>query len=164
MNRILEFGKGLLGLFLFYFLQIGFHLLFYNILIKDNFLINNMLYIIKELIIVIVLSIMNYKKLKNEIPDLSLATVYRNLNEFIADGDAISVGFVNSQERFDGNTKPHTHFVCEKCSRVLDLDCFNEDSVLDSSAQEEFGGTVRYHSLVFYGLCPECVNNAERLI
>ena len=66
MNRILEFGKGLLGLFLFYFLQIGFQLLFYNILIKDNFLINNILYIIMELILVIVLSLMNYKKLKND--------------------------------------------------------------------------------------------------
>ena len=49
MNRILEFGKGLLGLFLFYFLQVGFQLLFYNILIKDNFLINNVLYIIWNL-------------------------------------------------------------------------------------------------------------------
>ena len=66
MNRILEFGKGLLGLFLFYFLQIGFQLLFCNILIKDNFLINNILYIIMELILVIVLSLMNYKKLKND--------------------------------------------------------------------------------------------------
>ena len=66
MNRILEFGKGLLGLFLFYFLQVGFQLLFYNILIKDNFLINNVLYIIMELILVIVLGLMNYKKLKND--------------------------------------------------------------------------------------------------
>lgn len=103
---------------------------------------------------------MLYTKLKCDIPDLSLATVYRNLNEFIADGEAVCVGAVNSQERFDANTKPHTHFICEKCSRVLDLDCFNEDSRLDSEAQNGFGGTVRCHSLVFYGLCPECVNNA----
>ena len=53
-----------------------------------------------------------YQRLKPTIPDLSLGTVYRNLSMFKDEGLVISVGTVGGLERFDGNTKPHTHFVC----------------------------------------------------
>lgn len=99
---------------------------------------------------------MLYTQLKPQLPDLSMATVYRNLNEFIEDGEAMSVGFVNGQERFDGNTEPHTHFVCEECGQIFDLDFFDEKSIPDDEVQSQFGGRVKSHSLVFYGVCPEC--------
>ena len=60
-----------------------------------------------------------YQRLKPTIPDLSLGTVYRNLSMFKDEGLVISVGTVGGLERFDGNTKPHTHFVCTRCSAVL---------------------------------------------
>ena len=56
-----------------------------------------------------------YQRLKPTIPDLSLGTVYRNLSMFKDEGLVISVGTVGGLERFDGNTKPHTHFVCARC-------------------------------------------------
>ena len=67
----LPFFKGLLGFFLFYFIQIGFQLVFLNILLKDNLLVNNVLLIIMELIMVFVFALMNYKKLKNDYPDFN---------------------------------------------------------------------------------------------
>lgn len=49
---------------------------------------------------------MLYARLKPEFPDLSLGTVYRNLAMFIRDGDAVSVGTVAGQERYDADTHP----------------------------------------------------------
>lgn len=34
----------------------------------------------------------------------------------------MSVATVAGQERFDGRTHPHAHFICEKCGRVDDVD------------------------------------------
>ena len=45
-----------------------------------------------------------FTELKQEIPDLSMGTVYRNLNLFKQQGLAISVATVKGVERFDGNT------------------------------------------------------------
>lgn len=71
MNRICQFGKGLLGLFLFFFVQLGFQLLFYNILIKNNLVVNNILYIIMELILMAILAFMNRKKLREDYSDFN---------------------------------------------------------------------------------------------
>ncbi len=71
MNRIFQFGKGLLGLFLFFFVQLGFQLLFYNILIKNNLVVNNILYIIMELILMAILAFMNRKKLQEDYSDFN---------------------------------------------------------------------------------------------
>ena len=63
-----------------------------------------------------------YQQLKPEYPDLSLGTVYRNLAAFKAEGVIDSVGVVNGLERYDGNTIPHAHIVCESCGAVLDAE------------------------------------------
>ncbi len=55
-----------------------------------------------------------YQNLKPVYSDLSLGTVYRNINRFKEEGRIISVGVVNGQERLDGNTVPHSHFICKK--------------------------------------------------
>ena len=60
-----------------------------------------------------------YSRLKPQIPDLSLGTVYRNLALFKETGEAISLGTVMGLERFDGRTDPHIHFVCTRCGRSL---------------------------------------------
>ena len=41
----LPFLKGILGLILFYVIQLGFQLVFLNILLKKNFIVNNILFI-----------------------------------------------------------------------------------------------------------------------
>ncbi len=69
MNKLLNFIKGIIGILLFYGIQIGFQLIFYSILIKKNNIINNILFIIMELIMVIVFTLMNLKKLKHDYHD-----------------------------------------------------------------------------------------------
>ena len=55
---------------------------------------------------------MLHQMLQDDHPDISLATVYRNLSLFKSQGMIQSIGAVGGIERFDGNTAPHVHFVC----------------------------------------------------
>ena len=97
-----------------------------------------------------------YHQLKGEYPDLSLATVYRNINMFKEEGTIISVGTVAGQERFDGNVAPHTHFVCRTCRAVTDimLPAPQAESVIQL---KQAGFHVDRVDLTAYGTCINCL-------
>ena len=100
-----------------------------------------------------------YEQLKAEHSDISLATVYRNLARFKERGEIISLGTVNGIERFDGNTKPHVHFICTNCSGVLDL---HQIAVPEELSEAVSGtGQVAACQLTFTGTCKECINKEE---
>ena len=62
-----------------------------------------------------------FENVRHEVPNISLATVYRNLALFKDQGLIVSLGTVKGVERFDGNTDPHVHFICAGCGAILDL-------------------------------------------
>ena len=95
--------------------------------------------------------------LKPQIPDLSLGTVYRNLSLFKEQGLAISVATVSGVERFDGNTAPHVHFICNGCDAVIDLDQMEVPTALREAAAMYCGGKVDGCQLSFSGLCRDCL-------
>ena len=98
---------------------------------------------------------MVYQWLKPEMPKLSLGTVYRNLRQMAAEGRLLELD--GPVARFDANTMPHTHFSCECCGGVLDLD-LPYDNTLDARAAES-GCRIRNHSLMFSGTCPACAGS-----
>ena len=100
-----------------------------------------------------------YQTLKPTHPDLSLGTVYRNLEFFQQHGYIISVGVVKGQERFDATTSPHTHFICNCCGSVLDLEGIQPDASLDHAVCEKYGLSVDRHELLFHGRCQSCMHN-----
>ena len=100
---------------------------------------------------------MVYNNLKAQIPDISLATVYRNLAMFRQNGEIISVGTVGGAERFDGNINPHVHFVCNNCYAVSDLHAMSVPENLSREAEKMMGGQVSDCQLTFTGLCARCV-------
>ncbi len=97
-----------------------------------------------------------YTQLKPQIPDLSLATVYRNLALFLEDGTIKSLGVVQGLERFDGNTCPHVHFICTGCGAVLDLPSLTVPTELESRVSHELGAAITAAVLSFQGLCRSC--------
>lgn len=98
-----------------------------------------------------------YSKLKPDFPDLSLATVYRNLCEMKKSGEIQSVAFFAGRERFDAVTRKHSHFICDSCGSISDFDIIGHDIFLDQYAQENFDGRIDFHTVVFHGLCKDCV-------
>ena len=102
-----------------------------------------------------------YSQLKPQYPGLSLGTVYRNLSEFRAQGIIKSIGNVNGQERFDGDTTLHAHLVCSVCGAVMDADISsNLDSGISETMKERNFRTESY-SLTFFGTCHNCEGNTE---
>lgn len=99
-----------------------------------------------------------YEQVKKEIPNISLGTVYRNLN-LLSEMDEISVlDFGSSYSRFDGNPENHYHFTCTKCENVFDLDIPIDNNInIKITNQTPFH--VKHHRTEFYGLCPDCQKN-----
>ena len=102
-----------------------------------------------------------FNQLKPQIPDLSLGTVYRNLNLFRRQGLVTSVATVDGVERFDGNTSPHVHFICNGCDAVIDLPQIEAPQTLSSSVENTSGCRVETCQLTFTGLCENCKNRKE---
>ena len=91
-------------------------------------------------------------------PDISQATIYRNLALFKKQGQIISVGTVNGAERFDANTAPHVHFICENCDAVIDLHQLSTPQSLCSEAENSIGCSVDSCQLSFTGKCRSCLD------
>jgi len=96
-----------------------------------------------------------YERLKPDFPDLSLATVYRNLALFAADGEIVALSSGAGPVRYDGDLTPHAHFLCSRCGRVLDLRGDASDSMCEQ-AERALGVRVDRCELIFHGVCGEC--------
>ena len=96
-----------------------------------------------------------YMHIREKHPNISLGTVYRNLNLLVEQGEIIKINCQDGSDRFDGNPKPHYHFLCKDCGRVSDIEMESIDHIL-KIAGAGFGGRVEGHVTYFYGLCPEC--------
>ena len=100
---------------------------------------------------------MVYMGVKQDCPDISLATVYRNLALFRDQGLVQCVGTVKGVERFDGNTAPHVHFFCTECGSVLDLPEVEAPAQLSEAVENGTGGKVNMYHLSFVGTCKNCI-------
>ncbi len=98
-----------------------------------------------------------YEQLKDEIPNLSLGTVYRNISLFKEQGKIITVANVNGEERIDADTSDHAHFVCECCNGVFDLDSSEQSPTEKELSQKGF--VIKRKNVVFHGICSECTKN-----
>lgn len=98
-----------------------------------------------------------YLGIKQEFPNISLGTVYRNLSLLSEIGEIQKLSTGIGPDRFDGNAKPHYHFNCRKCGAVLDLTVDGLDHINVLAAQG-FEGEIDGHITYFYGTCPDCRN------
>ena len=98
-----------------------------------------------------------YTALKQDNPNLSLGTVYRNLNQLSEAGMLLKIPIADGSDRFYGRTDRHYHMICEKCSRVFDveLDCL--DSIPQSVMNREVHMITRI-TLNLKGVCSGCLS------
>jgi Fur family peroxide stress response transcriptional regulator len=61
-----------------------------------------------------------YDKVRERLPNVSLGTVYRNLQKLVAD-KKLQVLMQGRAQHFDPLVKRHQHFICEKCGQVYDV-------------------------------------------
>ena len=99
-----------------------------------------------------------YSQVKPIYPDISLGTVYRNLALFEETGEVIAVATVDGQKRYDATADPHTHFICECCNSVIDVETPQPFAEMYKALRKVHGLEANHHSLTFYGKCDKCRN------
>ncbi len=105
-----------------------------------------------------------YLHVKEEFPNISLGTVYRNLNLLADMGEAQKITTPVGGDRFDGRTDFHYHVICTCCGNVSDLELSSGHiAEINQLADRHFDGRVDSHSMIFHGLCPECLRNSRKL-
>lgn len=98
-----------------------------------------------------------YQRMRCEYPDLSLGTVYRNLNHLCARGLIRRVGAVNGQERYDGVTRPHSHFICNRCGAIIDLPEQSPGQDWLDAAGVQYGFQAEGCEFIVRGMCRDCL-------
>lgn len=96
-----------------------------------------------------------YAQVKQEIPHVSLGTVYRNLKLLKQEGEILEIDLASTISRFDGNTRNHYHFRCEQCGSLFDVN-IPVDKEINNRVSQKTGFKVTYHRLEFRGLCKDC--------
>ena len=102
-----------------------------------------------------------YRRLRLSYPDLSLATVYRNLNQLCGQGLVRRVGTVNGQERYDGRMCPHSHFICNRCGSVTDLPRLSPGEERLEKLSVQYGFTAQSCEFTIRGLCRDCAGRDQ---
>jgi len=97
-----------------------------------------------------------YLNVKQNFPNISLGTVYRNLSLLTELGEIQKISTGIGPDRFDGNPAPHYHFFCRKCGCVMDLDMEGIDHI-NILAGSQFDGEIEGNITYFYGKCANCL-------
>lgn len=102
-----------------------------------------------------------YQNVRQEYPNISLGTVYRNLTLLADRGEILRLQVGDGVDHFDADTSKHCHFVCSECGAVTDLhlDCLEE---MVTKAQQKFDGRINSQSTCFYGVCRKCLDKSAK--
>jgi Fur family peroxide stress response transcriptional regulator len=91
-----------------------------------------------------------------KLPTVALDTVYRTLKTFEDMNLAKRLDIFDDQARFDANMEPHHHCVCNRCDKIVDFHWDQFDLLTLPGSAEEWG-TVMDRSVVFRGICRDCL-------
>lgn len=104
-----------------------------------------------------------YTSVKEQLPNISLGTVYRNLSLLVANGEILSLNLGDGKEHFDGHTQFHYHFICEECGSIEDI--FMDELDIIKPVNDNFVGDINGHVTYFYGLCNKCKSkNSNKIV
>ena len=100
-----------------------------------------------------------YEMIRRRLPNISLGTVYRNLEILSDKGIIQKLDVGGTKKRFDGNVMTHYHLRCTGCGMVGDID-IEPDHSLEEMAAALTNFKIIKHSLEFIGICPACQKKA----
>jgi Fe2+ or Zn2+ uptake regulation protein len=104
-----------------------------------------------------------FERLRPEFPSMSFATVYNTLDSLASAGLSNTIR-LGSAARFDPNTTPHHHAVCERCGAVRDVPAHSLAGSPAASRRVHKiapGFQVRSVERIYRGLCAACTQADE---
>jgi len=97
-----------------------------------------------------------YLAVKKKLPDISLGTIYRNLEQLAAGGIIRELHYGKGQKRFDAHQTPHIHFRCLNCDTIEDMPMEITIPVPDTLHPWMQYREITDSRLEYLGLCPLC--------
>ncbi len=97
-----------------------------------------------------------FKSVEKQYPSMSLATVYKTLDTLKKSLLISEINVGEDSYRYDANTEPHPHIICEECKEVADIKNVKTTEALRKEISESTDYVVLREQLYFYGLCPTC--------
>lgn len=92
---------------------------------------------------------------KNQLPRISLATVYKNLEALVACGAASKLSYGDASARYDIRTDSHHHTHCLTCGKISDLEPASL-AQLSSLIAAPPGFVVEHYRIELTGRCSNC--------
>jgi len=92
-----------------------------------------------------------YNEIKKDFVSISLATVYKNINTMLEAGLIQEIKVPQKKSKYEITKHKHSHFVCEKCGEVYDIE---HPKKLDIELPEGF--EPKEASVMVSGICKEC--------
>ncbi len=96
-----------------------------------------------------------YYECRKKLPNISLGTVYRILNQ-LSERQMIKRLKFESYDCFDSMKRQHSHFYCVKCHHIYDIfdELINVDKI-------KVPGKINDYDVKFVGTCDVCLNKKE---
>lgn len=101
-----------------------------------------------------------YEELLEDIPTLSLTTVYNTLNTFLEKGLVYGVTITGTEIRYDLNKDPHHHFLCKKCGQIIDIDI--KCPYAEGKKDTVYGHRIEEVHGYFKGICKDCYKSLKK--
>ncbi|SFV75571.1 Peroxide stress regulator; Ferric uptake regulation protein; Fe2+/Zn2+ uptake regulation proteins [hydrothermal vent metagenome] len=98
-----------------------------------------------------------YSDLHTKFPSISLATIYKNINTMLQIGFLNEVKIPNTKNVYELAKQEHSHVVCEKCGKIVDLSLDTSKLLQEASSKTHY--ELDKSSIVLEGLCQECQQN-----
>ncbi|WP_300368793.1 Fur family transcriptional regulator [Hydrogenimonas sp.] len=95
-----------------------------------------------------------YGEMLKEFPSVSLATIYKNINQMIDNGLIQEVKLPRSKSVYELIKDPHLHMVCDKCHKVEDVVVGTEKII--EEAEKLSGYIITESFITLRGICAEC--------
>ena len=91
-----------------------------------------------------------YQAVAEKFPTMSLATVYNTISALEKRGQLLRLTIDAGKTRYDPNTLPHHHLICNRCKTIVDVEARHRLALPDTDFE------VTGCHVEFYGICPKC--------
>ncbi|MCM1293712.1 MAG: transcriptional repressor [Bacteroides sp.] len=92
-----------------------------------------------------------HRALASMYPSMSKTTVYNTMRRLVDSGAVVSLEIEPGNARYDGKTKFHAHFMCERCRKIVDVE-------QEKPTTDEQVGHIYHTQLIYRGICRECMS------
>ena len=100
-----------------------------------------------------------YRQMREEFPSVSLATIYKNINQMVENGLVQEVKLPTQKSVYEIVKEPHLHMVCDRCHKIEDI-VVGTDKIIEE-AEKLSGYEILDSFITLRGICPECRQKAD---